>query len=211
MCGATSQQKQLEAEQADFYKQLISMTQQEYSGFTNIINSLTASVTPILQKGINQEGFDQGEKANLDTMATEGVAANFQHAKEAMSESEAARGGGNTFLPSGEVQEEQANLDIAAADQQSKEQQQILEADYATGRQNYLWAEGALSGVAQLENPEAMASVANQGGNAAATTANEIAQANDAWMAPVFGAIGGIAGAAIGKIPTGGAAGGGAV
>lgn len=204
MCGASKQQKEISAEQTAFYKELTQNYATAFSGQQAILKNLTDTFTPILQAGPNQEGFAGGEKAALNTQATEGVAGNYAQASKAVSERQAAESG-DSFLPSGAAEEEKAQIGAEAEGQRSSEQTQITEADYATGRQNFLAASQALGGAASLENPAGMAGAATSAGSSAATTANEIAQENQAWMGPVFGALGGAAGAVTGHfLPAGG-------
>jgi hypothetical protein len=205
MCGASKEQKEISAEQTKFYKQLTDMTSQRFSGQNSIIKQLTDAYTPILNAGIHQEGFAGAEKAALNTQATEGVAGNYAQASKAISERQAAEGGGDSMLPSGAAEEEKQNIANAAEGQRSAEQQQITEANYATGRQNYLEAGKALGGVGVMEDPTGFAGAANTGGKAAADTADQIAKENSAWMGPVFGALGGAAGAVTSHfLPSGG-------
>jgi hypothetical protein len=85
-------------------------------------------------------------------------------------------------------------LASSAAGALSSEQLGITQANYAQGRANFGEAASALGGTAGLLNPEGMAGQATSAGNAAANTANQIAQENNSWMGAVGGVLGGISG-----------------
>lgn len=195
MCGASKEQKEISQAQTKFYNTMTNSYQQAFGNNQAIQSLLTAGWDPIFKAGINQEGFSGAEKAALQTGATEKVAGEYAKAAKALGESQAARGGGNVpGLSSGADEQAREELAAAGAKESSTLSNQITEEDYALGRQNYLAAAGALSGVAAGYNPVGYAGAATGAGSAAAETANQIAQANNAWMAPVFGAVGGVLG-----------------
>lgn len=197
--GGSSGQAALSAEQADFFKQLSQETTAMYGNFQELAKGISAAWQPILDKGINQLGFDPGEKATLDTAATEHVARNFQKAKVAASNAIAGSGGGDATNPSGAKDQINAQLESSAAGESSDLENKIQTEDYQVGRQNYLDASGALSGVMGMENPAAMANATTNAGSAAERTFQDISAEDSAWMSPVLGAIGGIAGGALGN------------
>lgn len=199
MCGASEEEKQLGHEETDFFRQMKTEAGTEFAGFNNIISSLSSHWQAILDKGINQAGFDPTERAALNTTATEGVAKNFQKGKEALANRLAASGGGSAFLPSGAQAELNAGLEVAAQGESSELQEKILEEDYALGRSNYLQASSALGNIAGLEDPAHVAGAVDESGKVASDTWQAIDAANNAWMAPVFGAIGGVGAALAGR------------
>ena len=203
MCGASDQQNQTYQAQAAFMQTLTQAYQQQFAGQNAILSELTKTFEPILQAGPSQEGFSAGEKAALNTQATEGVAQNYQSLQKSLANQQAAQGGGNDFIPSGQSAAIQAELGTSAARQLSGEENAIELANYQTGRQTFSQAAGALGGVAGQMNPLGYAGATTGAGEAAGTTANQIAQANNAWMSALGGAIGGIGSAAFRAIPFG--------
>lgn len=198
MCGASKQQKDIEASQAKFYDTLTTNYKTQFAESDAILKSLTSAFDPILKAGIGQEGFTPEEKAALNTQASEGVATNYQNAAKAVNGQIASTGGGNDFLPSGAADSLKYDVANAAAKQQSTEQNQIIENNFATGRQNFLSAAGVLGGSTGVFNPSTgAAGSANQGGSDAATTANEITQANASPWNAVIGAGAALGGAAV--------------
>lgn len=190
MCGATAAQDQLQASQAQFYSTLTSEYNTVFGENQGILNSLTKSFQPILDAGINQQGFSAPELQNLNSQAETGTGANYAAAKASLANTEAAEGGGNTFMPSGAKQELNAQLAQSGAAEASNLSSNIVSADYQSGRENYLNAAGVLGGVASQLNPEGMAGAATGAGTAEGTTANQIAQEGNSWMSLVGAGVG---------------------
>lgn len=198
MCGASSQQTDIEASQAAFYKQLTSEYGTIFGESQGILSALTKSFQPILDAGINQEGFSTAELNNLNAQAVTGTGQNYAKAADALTKEQGTAGGGTSFIPTGAKLEQQKELATSAAQNESGIESNILASDYATGRQNYLDAAGVLGGVASQYNPAGFANSATGAGSAASTTANEITQANNSWMNLVGGALGAAGTAAAG-------------
>lgn len=197
MCGATPEQKSLETQQAAFYKQMTDQYASVFADRKNILDALTATFKPILDKGPGQRGFSDAERTDLDTNADVNVATNFANAKKTLQDDLAARGGSD-FIPSGGDVQAGENLDAFAAGERSNLKTQIDEQDYATGRDNFLTATNALSGEANMLNPAGFAEATTGAGGAASKTANDIAAADNSVWSSVIGGISGIAGAAVG-------------
>lgn len=195
MCGASSQQTSLGAAQTQFYQELTQNYSTEFAQNQQILGALSKSFTPLLDKGINQEGFSPAEKANLDSQAITGTGTNYAHASAALGERQGAEGGGTAVIPSGAKQEQQQQLAESAAGNESGIESDILANDYATGRQNYLTAAQGLEGVAGQENPANFANATTGAGSAAASTENQITQANQSWMQLASAGLGAASGA----------------
>lgn len=200
MCGATQAQTDLQTAQANFYNTMVQNYNQVYGEQQSVLNAVTTSLAPIIAAGINQEGFSAAEKTSLMTSATEGVARGYQQAQQALNAKQAAAGGtAATNIQSGATQQVSEELASEAVQTQASEEQQITQADYAQGRQNYLAAVQAEEGAAGLLNATGVSGAATSAGSAEGTTANQIAQANNSVWTSVIGALGGVAGAAMGN------------
>ncbi len=198
MCGATSQQNQIEAAQQSGFTTIQNEAQQLFGENSSLYNNLLASLEPILKAGPGQEGFSQQELTALNTEASTGVSSNYQNAEKAVRETGAAAGGGNEPIPSGAETQLAEEVGTAAAGQESAEESQITEANYATGRENYQGAVEGLLSAGNVFNPtEALNSEATGAGTAAANTANQIAQENFSPYGALIGAAGELGGAAI--------------
>ena len=196
MCGASSQQSQIEATQQKFYEQMTSQYATIFGENQGILTALTKSFQPILDKGINQTGFSTAELQNMESQATTGTGRSYAGAKAALAAQQGAEGGGNTYIPSGAKSQQQQELASSMAQNESGIESNIMASDYAAGRQNYMEAAGILGGVAGQYNPTGFANAATGAGSAAATTANQIVQANQAAFNSVAGMVSGAAGSA---------------
>lgn len=196
MCGASSQQKDIEKSQAAFYNEMTSEYKSVFGQAQGILSTLTKSFQPILDKGINQQGYSPDELANLNSQAVTGTGVNYAKAKEALANQQAAEGGGNTFVPTGAKEQQNLELASSAAQNESAIEGKIASDNYSTGRENYLSAANALGGVASQLNPAGLANATTGAGGAAASTADAITQANNSWM-QLAGAGLGAAGTAI--------------
>lgn len=197
MCGPTGEQKALEAKQAAFYDTMTKHYEDVYGKQSAILGELTKVLQPIVDKGPSQRGFSDAEHTALETTAKESTANNFAQAETALNENIAARGGSD-FLPSGADLQLKEGLVATGAAAQSQQELGIETADWEQGRSNWQAATGALGGVANQFNPNGTASVANESGSAAGTTANQIAEASNSMWGSVIGGLSGIAGSAVG-------------
>lgn len=198
MCGATQQQKDLTNEQTQFYTTLTNQYNTVFGQNQAITGALTSAFTPILQAGPSQTGFAPSEENALETQNTENVATNYAQAQKATADILAARGGGNTLLPSGVDSTLLAENANQAAAQRATGQNQITQANYAQGYQNWQTAANVLGSTAGLLNPTSYSGQATGAGSAASTSAAAVAAAaNSPWNA-AFGALGSIAGGATG-------------
>jgi hypothetical protein len=169
------------------------------TAFTNqsaILGSIHNALDPIVQAGINQFGFSKAEETALRTQASEGTAQTYAQAKKALSEQLAARGGGNTLLPSGAEESIQADLAGRAAESESGKQLGVTEAGYEQGRQNFLAATSGDLSTAQAYNPLGYASAATQASKGTFDIATSLY--NQKRAASPWGTIGGLVGGAAG-------------
>ena len=94
MCGGASDgQKAISAETGSFYRELHGAYGEQFGKFSSILSNLHDAWTPILNGGINQQGFSADERAARNSSAINSTATNYQHASQAVNEQLAARGG----------------------------------------------------------------------------------------------------------------------
>lgn len=196
MCGATPAQENLETQQAAFYKTMTDQYNTVFGESQAILSNLTKIFTPIVQAGPGQRGFSDEERASLDTTATETTASNYANAQRTLNESLASRGGSD-FIPSGEETQLNEGLLATEAGDRSALENQIEQADFETGRQNWAAATEGLAQVSGQENPANFANATTNAGEAAGTTANQIAEASNSLWGAAIGGLSGIAGAAV--------------
>src|ERR1700736_5790213 len=101
MCGgASSTQKSLSASTGNFYTTLQGAYNDQFKNQSSILSNLHNAWSPVLNGGIDQQGFSADELASLNSNAINRTASNYKFAAQAAIETMAARGGGNTFAPS---------------------------------------------------------------------------------------------------------------
>jgi hypothetical protein len=199
MCGSTSNQQDIENSQQQMYNTLNQNYSTAFGQFSELQGALTSAFMPILQAGPSQTGFSPSEETALRTQNTEGVAQNFAQAQTASAQQIAAQGGGNTLLPSSISANILAGNTNAAAATRANNDLNITNQNYQQGYQNWQSAAEALSGVASGWNPNSFGQTSTTGGSAAATSANNIAQAsNSVWNAAI-GGLASVGGAALGN------------
>jgi hypothetical protein len=199
MSGPTQAQTNLQNEQAQFYQQATQNANTTFGEDQQLLQQLQSIYDPILAKGPNQEGFSQDELNDLNAQATEGTAENYQGAAKAVNENLAAEGGGNISLPDGGADQLKEEVAAASAQQQSAEENQIKQADYAQGYNEFQTATGALEDVSGQLNPIGYSGAATGAGSAEGVTANQIAQENNSWLNATLGAAGAVGGAFAGS------------
>jgi hypothetical protein len=196
--GASDNQEALAQSQKEFADTL----QRDYgTTFANnqaILNSLNSSLKPIVSAGIGQYGYSNAEDAAMRTQASAGTAANYQNARRAVGQAQAAAGGGDTFLPTGAAAANNAALARAAAQQESGQQLDITKSGYEQGRQNFLNAVNAEQGVAAGYNPTGYAGLSTSANASAANQEEDIAKLNNS--ASPWSTIGGILGGVAGQV-----------
>lgn len=200
--GATDQEKATSASQSAFMGQLQQNYATQFAGQSAVLDSLKQAFSPILAAGPSQFGLSPQETAALRTQADSGTAASYRNARQAAGENLAAVGGGGTFLPSSTKAGIMSNIATSAAQQQSQQQLGITQYGYDVGRQNFLNANNALSGVAREMNPLGYSGAATSAGEAAFGSEQEIQRANAAsspWST-IGGLIGGAAGSFLGPL-----------
>lgn len=198
MSGPSSQQTQTYNEQNAFYQQLSNEYSQVFGEQQNVLKRLQSNLQPIINAGPTQQAFSPQQLTSLNTTAQDQVANNYQSAEKSVQGQFANQSG--VFVPSGVEQSVAGGIASSAAQQLSSEQNQILQNGYQLGNQDYESAVGALSGVANMYNPNGTAGAANSSGSEVGQTAQDITQSNNSWMNLVGGVLGGVGGAAVGKI-----------
>ena len=207
-CGASAEQRQVFQMQKSAAQMLTSQAQQIFGSSSQIFSDLTSAFQPVLAAGPDQQGYSAAEMANLKSQAITQTGQAYKNAAQAAGERAAAAGGGVAVLPSGVTEAQRGNIATAGAAQTAQELSAINTESANLGRQNWLAAAQVLSGAPSVYNAATSAGEAATGAlSGAATTANQITQANQSWMQPVASILGGIGGKALGGL-TGGDSGG---
>jgi hypothetical protein len=194
MCGSTQQQADIEQQQQEFQLESMKEQQAAYQDDQALLKQMQGVYAPIFTKGPSQEGFSPEQKAALATQIKEGTATNYAQAAQATNANLAATGGGNLVIPSGQQAQMKAQVAQAAAQEESGEQLQATNANYAQGYNNWLQAGQGLFGISGQMNPLGYGEQVNTAGKNAADTANQIATQQNSWINAAIGAAGTIAG-----------------
>jgi hypothetical protein len=198
MCGATQGQTNISNEENAFYQQLTQQYGTVFGEDQALTGALTSAFTPILAAGPSQTGFSPSETNALETQNDENVGTNYAQAQKATAQILAAQGGGNTLLPSSVSANLLAQNANQAAAQRAQGQNQITQANYQQGYQNWQSAAGVLGNTAGLLNPTSFGGMTTGAGTSAMTGATDVANAtNSPWNA-AFGALGSVGGLATG-------------
>jgi hypothetical protein len=199
MCGSNQEQQDVTDEQQAFYKQLTQQYQTVFGENQAITSALTSQFTPILQAGPSQTGFSAAQDTAMRTQNTENVATSYAQAQRATAQILAAKGGGNTFLPSSTAANILAGNANAAAATRAQGENQITQANYAQGYQNWQTAANVLGSTAGLLNPTGYAGVANTSGSEASKSATSLANSAYAPWGAAMGALGSVGAAWAGR------------
>ena len=197
MCGPSSQEKSIENSTQNFG----SLLQQSYgtlfAGQQDIIKGLNRSLNPIVAAGPSQRGMSGAEKSALQTSVINNAGAANTAAQQAARTYGAGEGGGGTSgITSGITKQIEGAIASQLAGQEGAQLNQVEQADWNQGNQNYWRALGASQGVAALENPNATAGTALSAENAAFQQSSEINTQNNALGQDIAGFVTAAAGSA---------------
>jgi hypothetical protein len=190
MSGPSASQENLESEQAAFYAQGIQQAETTFGEQQQLLSQIKGVYDPILAAGPSQEGFSAAEKSKLDAGVVDTTATNYKNAAKAVGESEAGLGGGDNPIPTGAQDELKEDVALSSGEEESREENQVDEADWQQGEHNFEDATAAEENVSGQYNPIGESTAATGAGNAASTTASAIASESDDWMNAAIGAAG---------------------
>lgn len=201
ICGPSKSETNLANSEASFSSLLMSNYAQNFGNQSAILNHLSDIFTPIAEAGPGQQGFTPAELSALNSGAISTNAANYKSAAQVVGDARGAAGGGNDYLPSGADKQVQAQLASNEAANLSNTENQITAANYATGRANWEFATGGLGGVAQQENPTAIAGESTNANQSAFGEANTVQQEVNQEAADIGSMAGGMLAGGINAAP----------
>jgi hypothetical protein len=132
---------------------------ERYADQTQMLNQLRSSYAPIISAGPGQQGFTSPVLASLNTQAINSSGAAARNARQAAGNFSAGQNG-TSGLTSGVTKQINASIDSSAANSLATNQNQITQANYATGQNNYWKAVGGMQALSGEENPTAFSSQA---------------------------------------------------
>jgi hypothetical protein len=154
MCGPTNQEKQLQGQSQSFATMLQGNYGTLFGQQQGVLNSINRSLSPILSAGPSAQGFSGSELASLNTQAINSAGAASRNAQQAAANFGAGQGGGaGTGIISGVQRQIQGSIASSSANQLAGAQDQITQANYAQGNQNYWKAQGGMNQLAAGYSP----------------------------------------------------------
>jgi hypothetical protein len=198
--GGASENEQA---QASFYQTLTANYNTEFAKYNALSDSLQAQIQPIINAGQGQYGFSAGEDSALRSSATNADSKSFQNDDAALNNKLTQQNGGMSDLPNGAHDQLEQQLGTQEAQANATDQNNITQAGYAQGTQNYNNAMNEQFSLLSGMNPNSYASSANASGSDVNGAVQAEAAENNGWMSVVGGALGGV-----GSVIGGGLAGG---
>jgi hypothetical protein len=192
MCGPSSMQESEAGAQENLSNSLTAAFNQNQALQQAELGKINSIISPIASAGPSQEGFSAQEKAALNTQAINSSGAAARNATQAIQGSLAGRGG-DSGLESGVDQQIVAGVKSQAANNLANTQDQITQADFQQGNQNFWRAQGAQQALANAYNPESFGSTAVSGGSSAFGEASEVQNEKNQEESEIAGAVTGAA------------------
>lgn len=198
------------AMQADAAKQssLADEYHQDYSQLfgqrSDIFNQLKNSYSPIISMGAGQHGFTSPVLNSLNAQALNSAGAANTNAMQAARNYGAGQGGGGTSgLASGIQKQILGSIASSSANALGAQQGQIVQQDYATGRDNYFKSLQGAQNLASEMNPNQTGKLASGQLDSAYSSASNINDEKNVQQAALWGGLTSLAG----NIATGGMSG----
>jgi hypothetical protein len=184
------------AQQQSLSHQLAADFGSRFASQTQLLSSLNSSLQPLLAAGPSQQGFSGQERAALNTSAINNAGAAARNARQAAGNFAAGQNN-SSGLQSGVQKQINASIDSSAANNLATNQNQIVQADYNAGRQNYQEAVAGLNALSGQYNPGQFSGQAQSGINDQFSMDKEINAENNAKQAAIAGGIASLAGDAL--------------
>jgi hypothetical protein len=192
MCGPSGNESLINAQQESLANQLSADFNSRFQSQSDLLSKLSSSIKPIIAAGPNQQGFSPAESAALNTQAINSSGAAARNAKQAAGNFSAGQNN-SSGLQSGVQQQIEGSIDSSSANQLATTQNQITQANYNQGRQNYFAGLNALSSVTSQYDPAQFSSQAGQNFSTAFNQADKIQQEKNQEQAQIAGGIAGLA------------------
>jgi hypothetical protein len=196
MCGPSSSEKSIANSSQSFASQLQNNYGTLFGQQQGVLNSLNASLNPILSAGPSQRGFSSAQTSALQTSAINNAGAANTAAQQAARTYGAGQGGGGTSgITSGITKQIQAGIASQSAGQEASQLNQITQADFAQGNANYWRAQGGLQQLGEQYSPNSAESGTINEQGQAFQQQSQITQENNAMAKDIAGFATSLAGA----------------
>ena len=167
MCDASKQQQIAANQQQTLSNQMTAQMTQVFGNDSQVFNNLMSSYQGVVAAGPSQQGFSQSKLNAMDSSAITNNANQFKNVAGAVKSGQAAQGGGNQVSEAGATVAQNTGVAEASAANTANSLNQITQANYAAGRQNYQYAAGQEQGLTGAFNNASGMENSAQGGVAA--------------------------------------------
>jgi hypothetical protein len=193
--GPSSQEQQIAGNERSLAGAFQGAFSNQLAGQTNVLNNLGQQLTPIASLGPNQQGYNSAVLSAMNAAAINNAGAAARNAQMATGAVLAGRGGGGASgLTSGIEEQIRGSEASAAANQLAAAENQIVQNNYATGRENFWQSTAGEQNLARAYNPAEYGNLASSANQEAFKDASQIQKEKGS----VLGTIGKIAGAVAG-------------
>jgi hypothetical protein len=194
MCGPSGQEKAQQTAQSNLASTMAQDFGARFGAQAGVLTSIQNSLTPILAAGPNQTGFSAPELSAMQTQAINDSAAATRNAQQYARTIAAGEGGGGTSgLTSGIAQQIGASIASQGAQAEGNALNQITQANYNQGNQNYWRAAGGMQALAAGLSPSEFGQLATSGTSDAFNEAKVIQDQNNAEQQAIAGGLASLA------------------
>jgi hypothetical protein len=191
MCSASSQQKSAADKLNTLTGSIMGQVSQVFGSDQSVFNNLMSANQGIVQGGPGQQGFTQAEVNAMNSQVINNNAAQFKNVAGVAKTAQSVGGGGNTALASGANTAQNEGIAEAAAANTAAGLNQVTQADYATGRQNFWEAQKGEQAAGQsFNNLPGIDTAATGAANQNLQAQTQIGNAANWWQKPVMGLVG---------------------
>lgn len=208
MCDASSKEKAIAGKINSFSDDMVSQAKEVFGNDNQVFTGMMKSYGATVAQGPSQHGFTEAERSALRSSVITNNANQFRNVAGGVKAGQAAYGGGNTVSESGTTEGQNLEVAQAAAGKTASDLNQVDQADWATGRDNYRFAaegETKLPGV--FDNVPGMDKAASGGLQDSLTEQKSLDAASGWWKKPVMGLVNAglsVASGGLGSMATGG-------
>lgn len=176
----------------------------QFANQSKALSTLSTNLTPIVNGGVNQQGYSAPELAAMNTSAINNAGAATRNAQQKTATTLAGQGGGGANpagLASGIQDQINGSIASAGANELAGAQNSIVQGNYATGRQNFFNATQGEQQLASSYDPSKYGSEAAQTLGQASAAQDKIDSEKGSVLGDITAvgkAVGGIAGSFLG-------------
>lgn len=193
-CDASSKEKAIAGKINSFSDDMVSQAKEVFGDDNQVFTNMMKSYGATVANGPSQHGFTEAERSALRSSAITNNANQFRNVAGAVKSGQAAYGGGNTVSSSGTTTGQNLEVAQAAAGKTASDLNQVDQADWETGRQNYQFAANGMQKLpSTFDNMPGMNKAASEGLDSSLNEQKSLDAASGWWKKPVMGLVMGAA------------------